>query len=241
MATGVDFLTELKKRAPYIRETGQLRSELDRRAREGATLEQVLADAANFGELQEGAQQAAQDEFAPTFQQYGSEERTAQLGADEERAVATTSADRLRKALSRIYDRQRENDPYRRQGIVSGAADEFQTESEVEATKDIEQDLGQKLSFIARRLSTQKQDIAERRTLATKEQGRKSSGLLDTMRQQLAGAPQEIEKERLALGQAKSQGLERGIQLFENPFLLQTMPDNLLKQYLESLGFTVTD
>lgn len=213
MANVQEYLTSLKKYAPYIRNSQALQNELKRREGEGATVEQILNDSQVYAEIGEGAQDYYQPEFT-----------AAKVAADEERGAATTTANRLQDAISKTFERRRQQDPYRRDGIVSGAADQYDTEQEVNSRKGVEEDLGTKLSFIAKRLGATNQGL--QRNVGTLE---------TTMRQQLSQAPITRAQERMQTSQP-----DKVLDLFQDPMAIQGIPDDLLKQILESYGYTVT-
>lgn len=67
MATGADFLATIKSVYPYVQETPGLINELNRRAAQGATIDQILTDAPGYGEVSAGAKQYAENRLKPTY------------------------------------------------------------------------------------------------------------------------------------------------------------------------------
>ncbi len=66
MATGQELLSGVKQFYPFIdTENTNLTKELERRAAEGATLDQILNDVQGYGELQSGAQKTATSRLKP--------------------------------------------------------------------------------------------------------------------------------------------------------------------------------
>jgi len=156
--------------------------------REGAGSLRAISSADEFARLAGTTDMASQTDVVESLAD--EDRRNASLQADaqinpevrgvsadleNERRVAETSAKRLQDSIAQVYQRKRMNDPLAREGIVSGASQNFETEEEVKNTREVGQDLGNKLSYIAQRLTNTNQGATE-----------KKSALLESMQQRFS-------------------------------------------------------
>lgn len=282
MASRDELLQAIKKTYPKIRVDDNLLGELTRRAAEGATVDQVSKDASGFSQVRLGMEDYANAQVTPEvtaaknmaarkkdlgLQPLGEEQRVAETEAGILKSTEEQGAQRLRDVLARINKERQENDPLARQGIVSGAARDYQTDEQVRAATQIEQDLSTKLSSIAQRLSDTRQSVTERRGLLEKttgeditqaeEMGRqKAAQLIPNLEAEQAGISRAtaIDDYKLASSVPSGQSINLGggnvlegrniqpekvMDLFSNPFTVQSIPRDIMRQILQQYGFNV--
>lgn len=163
-----------------------------------------------------------------------------------EQTVAQQSAQRLQDAVSEIYRQKRENDPLARQGIASGAAQDYATGQQVKDTKSIGEDLGTKLSYIASKLTNlnagatqQKNSLAD--TL-TSQYANYRTGVADKTydrNQQEQAVAYQKEQDAYSRDQNDKATQRSAAQLLTLQGI-GGLPDSILTQLLKSYGYDVT-
>ena len=126
--------------------------------------------------------------------------RSAETSAEEERKSIESSSKTILDALTKAYEQASQSDPYARSGFVSGQANAVRSDRQTTQIKEVSQDVADKLSSIARRLSDVKTGAAASKVSLT-------DTLKDKYRQnQVASEDRKraIEGERMAAGEERN-------------------------------------
>lgn len=161
MASTADYLAAIKQVYPNIQQDQGLTDELSRRAAEGASTDQVLNDAGGYYQVGQGNRQAAEQQASA---QVDPAYNATVDSLNSQKTDAQAQSDKLQASIAKAYQQRRENDGLAKQGIASGAAQDYVTGQQVGEIKSASDDLTSKLSTIAQSLRTASAGAAQQKS-----------------------------------------------------------------------------
>lgn len=163
MASAQDYLSAIQNIDPTVTVDDGLMTELNRRAGEGATVDQVVNDAFNsnggYSQVQSGIQNSLNPAYQTQQDTLNNTLSGAQATAAQQSQAANDANSRLVQQLQYTYGQNLQNNALSRQGIVSGASNNYNTDQQATSLTNANQSLQDALNGISTTLAGTQQQV----------------------------------------------------------------------------------